>query len=114
MLHAQEPDAGVNAADCTAKDAHDRDSKARRGVPAPASLPCGCPTGPGHRITDPTVHDAWHALVVDQGGPAGPVTLQTLRDARGLRVLSLGETSFDTKARESGKRASGALREASR
>lgn len=76
---------------------------------------CACPLGPGHTIGDQAAHDAWHALVVEQGGPAELVNADTLRAARGFRTGTLtGETILDTRARESGKRASGALRRAAR
>jgi hypothetical protein len=76
-------------------------------------LACGCPLG--RAITSPARHEAWHALVVEQGGPAGAVDLETLQAARGFKTLApTGETIIDVKARASGKRASGKLREASR
>jgi hypothetical protein len=78
-------------------------------------LPCGCPTGPAHKITSQDRHDAFHALVVEQGGPAGVVNLETLQAARGFKTLTqAGETILDERARKSGRRASGKLREASR
>lgn len=43
---------------------------------------CPCPG----RITDPARHAAWHAEVVEQGGPAGLVNIDTLRAARGMRT----------------------------
>lgn len=79
------------------------------------SLPCGCPTGSGRSISDQAVHNAWHALCVEQGGPAGAVTAATLQAARGFGTgTATGETVIDEKARRSGRRASGALREACR
>jgi hypothetical protein len=78
-------------------------------------LPCGCPSGPGSAITDQAAHDAWHTLVVQQGGPAGAVNADTLQAARGFGTRTAHmETVLDTRARASGKRASGKLREASR
>lgn len=76
---------------------------------------CRCPQTPGRTITDPARHAAWHTLVVEQGGPAELVDLQALREARGPRAVSAPtETVVDERARASGKRASGKLREASR
>lgn len=78
-------------------------------------LDCGCPDGPALTITDPTQHAAWHTLVVEQGGPAGAVNAETLQAARGFKTITpAGETMLDERARKSGKRASGKLREASR
>ncbi len=79
------------------------------------TLGCACPSGPGRAVTDSAVHGAWHALVVDQGGPAGVVDVVSLRTARGFKTeTSLGETVLDERARSSGRRASGRLREACR
>lgn len=66
-------------------------------------------------ISDAEVHDAWHKLVEAQTGiQRGPVTIYTLKAARGVGGDTLpGETILDVRARESGKRASGALRRAS-
>lgn len=81
----------------------------------PAAGPCGCPTGPGRTVRDAAAHDAWHALVLEQGGPAGAVNATTLRAARGFKTETLrAETVLDEKARASGKRASGKLRRAAR
>jgi hypothetical protein len=77
------------------------------------TLPCGCPTG--RRITDQAKHTAWHALVLEQGGPAGNVDAVSLQDARGFKTgTSDGETYIDVKARQTGKRASGAQRRRAR
>ena len=35
------------------------------------TAPCGCPQHPGRGVTDRRLHELWHALVVEQGGPAG-------------------------------------------
>jgi hypothetical protein len=76
---------------------------------------CGCQGGLASTITDPARHAAWHALVVEQGGPAGAVNAETLQAARGFKTVTpAGETLLDERARKSGKRASGKLREASR
>jgi hypothetical protein len=76
---------------------------------------CGCPDQPHRRILNPAAHAAWHALVVEQGGPAGEVNAQTLRAARGFSTPTpASETVLDVRARATGRRASGALREASR
>lgn len=75
--------------------------------------PCGCPVS--RRITDQATHDTFHTLVIEQGGPAGRVDANSLRASRGHITGTLpGETILDTRARQSGKRASGVLREASR
>lgn len=67
--------------------------------------PCGCPAD--GRIVDQDVHDAFHALVVEQGGPAGVVNAETLQAARGFAFVAV-------KARTSGKRASGEQRRRAR
>lgn len=75
---------------------------------------CGCPRHQGRSVSDPERHTAWHAETAAQGVP-GPVTYQTLRAARGLAGgTPSGETVLDERARASGKRASGRLREACR
>ena len=68
--------------------------------------PCGCPTHPGRRIMNIQRHLAWHDLIVEQGGPAGAVTLRTLQASRGITAtpLILAATVFDAKAIASGKR----------
>ena len=76
------------------------------------ALSCGCPIGPGRTITDPARHEEWHALVVEQGGPAGDVSAVTLQAERGFLTGTPNETIFDAKARRSGKRSSGAQRRA--
>ena len=75
-------------------------------------MTCECPMrGVVHR--DEAVHAAWHAIVVEQGGPDGPVNHYSLKAARGFKTQTVtGETILDQRARESGKRASGALRRA--
>lgn len=107
-------DTGVNAGTARpAKDAHDPVHLSPGGVPAPVS--CSCPAHPGRAVTDPAAHAAWHQLVVEQGGPASLVDLESLRAARGFQTATpTGETALDERARKSGRRASGALREASR
>jgi hypothetical protein len=76
---------------------------------------CECPTHPGRAIADEIRHLAFHKLVIAQGGPGGLVNHVTLREARGFRTATVtGETILDQRARDSGKRASGALRRASR
>jgi hypothetical protein len=50
------------------------------------AAPCGCPQHPGRSISDPAAHAAWHALVVEQGGPAGRVDVETLKEERDLAV----------------------------
>lgn len=45
-------------------------------------MTCPCPTYPGRTITDPATHAAWHALVVEQGGPDGLCDLNALVAAR--------------------------------
>lgn len=78
-------------------------------------MACRCPQYRGVTITDPAKHREWHALVVEQGGPDGLVNAETLKAARGFKTATVsGETILDVRARESGKRASGALRRASR
>ena len=76
---------------------------------------CGC-SDRGVVARDAAVHAGWHALVVEQGGPSrGPVDLDALRAARRLRfVPPPSETVVDERARASGRRASGELREACR
>ena len=75
--------------------------------------PCGCRISAGSRIVDEGKHAAWHELVVAQGGPVGEVSLNTLRAARGMQTVSLSsETILDSRARDSGKRASGECRRA--
>lgn len=76
--------------------------------------PCGCYSDQS-TIGDGDRHAAWHAEVEAQTGiTRGPVDLDALRAARGGHVAGAGETYLDRKARATGKRASGALREASR
>lgn len=78
-------------------------------------MTCLCPQHPGRSTNDPVQHEAWHALVVEQGGPAGLVDAASLQAARGFKTeTTTGETILDVRARASGKRASGALRRASR
>lgn len=84
-------------------------------VATASTLSCGCPSHRGRSITDQAAHDAWHALVVEQGGPAGVVDAVTLRAARGFKTETLhAETVLDVLARKSGRRASGKLRRAAR
>ena len=45
---------------------------------------CGCPIRAGHVITDSRSHEAFHALVHEQTGIAGPPTADVLQAARGL------------------------------
>lgn len=81
----------------------------------PATHPCGCPGTSGRHITDAAAHAAWHALVLEQGGPAGEVNAVTLRAARGFKTETLhAETLLDERARKSGKRVNGARRRAAR
>lgn len=68
-------------------------------VPA-ATQPCACPATPGVTVTDRAAHDAWHSLVVEQGGPAGVVDMLSLQRARGAaRAALLSEVEPDPKAR---------------
>lgn len=77
--------------------------------------PCGCPAGPGRQISDQAKHAAWHALVVEQGGPAGEVSVDTLRAARGFKGETFAsETILDVKNRATGRSVSGARRRAAR
>lgn len=80
-----------------------------------AELPCGCPTGPHSTITDQARHDAWHAEVFAQGGPdRGPVDLRTMQKLRGMSTQGAPAHKIDERHVRSGKRASGARREAAR
>lgn len=47
------------------------------------TYPCGCPKSPGKRIHDVDRHLAFHALVVEQGGPEGVVDFASVRAMRG-------------------------------
>jgi len=44
---------------------------------------CGCPVHRGRTVVDEELHAAFHALVVEQGGPAGEVRTATTRAALG-------------------------------
>lgn len=48
---------------------------------------CGCPVVPARTVTDEAAHAAFHALVVEQGGPSGEVRTGT---TRGTRVTTVG------------------------
>lgn len=77
--------------------------------------PCGCPSTAGHRINDVPRHLAWHALVVEQGGPVGAVNVETLRAARGFKGETFAsETILDVRNRATGRSVSGARRRAAR
>lgn len=71
---------------------------------------CGCLGGVV--VCDVDRHLAWHALVVEQGGPAGVVNAETVREARGLAGGTPGTTYFDVRVEKLGQRASGARRRA--
>lgn len=77
--------------------------------------PCACPTAPGRTISDPSRHAAWHALVVEQGGPADLVDAVSLRATRGFKTETLtAETILDVKNRLTGRSVNGARRRAAR
>lgn len=50
-------------------------------IPEPERRSCGCLASA--RVISEERHQAWHELVVAQGGPAGTVNTETLRAARG-------------------------------
>jgi hypothetical protein len=75
---------------------------------------CACPENPARTVTDPARHEAWHALVVAQGGPAGLVNAATLRELRGMTGgVGASRTVVDVRAELSGKRVPGWRRRAS-
>lgn len=76
--------------------------------------PCGC-SDRGVRHVDEVLHAAWHALVVEQGGPAGRVGLAELRASRGPTAHPLppgAETVLDARNRAQGKSNPGWQRQA--
>ena len=76
--------------------------------------PCGCLPRAVSGV-DEQKHAAYHALIVEQTGlTAGPIDLEAVRASRGGYEHSPRETLLDERARASGKRASGARREAAR
>jgi hypothetical protein len=78
------------------------------------SHPCGC-SSLASTISDAEQHAKWHALVLEQTGLDRIDSVYTLKAARGIGGDTLdAETIIDVKARQSGRRASGKLREACR
>lgn len=74
---------------------------------------CECPTYPGRVVSDSERHREWHELVEEQTGLTGLCDAAALHKARGHGNTLAMETVLDRRARESGKRASGAMRRAS-
>ena len=81
---------------------------------ATGAHPCGCKGG--SRIISAEGHARFHALVKEQlGVERGPVDVRLTMAVRGFATATPAmETVLDVRARESGKRASGELRRASR
>lgn len=65
---------------------------------------CGCLDARGHTITDPDRHVAWHALVVEQGGPAGAVNGETVRQARGMSMVAPPDRTLIDVRKRTGRR----------
>jgi hypothetical protein len=53
---------------------------------------CGCPAD--RRIVDQDAHDAFHALVIEQGGPAGVVNAKTCELECGHHMTATGKDLY--------------------
>lgn len=68
---------------------------------------CRCPNG-----SRSPAHLAWHRLVIEQGGPAGLVNAQTLRDARGMKTAAPDMHKIAARNEQQGKSVPGWRRKA--